>query len=242
MDNIKIGKFIRKLREEKGFTQDELANMLGVDRTFVSRWERGITLPDVIYLKELAKVFNISFDELIEGKSASKPRVDDATKKAIRYYENRNVKRILCIIIVLLLLVSAVTITACVVDEHTYFVIDELHLKKDDIEINGYFISNKEKSYLLINDIFFVDMYVGTVNELKISEAEIILQSDKRELMKKNVKIVNDQSNEISKVFSELNMFYKSNQKKLDKLSLSLIVNYKDVDGILKTTKISLDE
>ena len=47
MDNNKIGKFIASIRKEKGLTQQELGKKLFVTDKAVSKWERGLSLPDV---------------------------------------------------------------------------------------------------------------------------------------------------------------------------------------------------
>jgi len=60
---------IRKKREAKGLTQDQLADALGVDQTAVSQWERGVTLPRADKLPELAKLLGCTIDELF-GRSA----------------------------------------------------------------------------------------------------------------------------------------------------------------------------
>lgn len=47
MDLVKIGKLLQKLRKEKGFTQEQLAEQMGVARRTVSRWETGSNMPDL---------------------------------------------------------------------------------------------------------------------------------------------------------------------------------------------------
>lgn len=242
MNQELMGKFISQERKNKKLTQEQLAEKLKVDRTVVSRWERGVSAPDIDYIKKLSNIFNLTVEELIECRRNNNEDVDSKVKTAIDYYEKRYFRRILSVIIGLFLLISVIFVTVYIINSRTYFVMDEINIGKDDFEIHGYFISNEEKSYLLINDILFVDMYVGTVDELKISEVEIILQNDKEQLMKKIVEIEDDQPNEISKVFSELRLSYESKQNKLEKSNLLLIINYKDIDGILKTTKIFLKE
>lgn len=65
MDIINIGKIISDKRKEKGITQEELANYLGVSKPAVSKWESGQSYPDILLLPVLASYFNISVDELI---------------------------------------------------------------------------------------------------------------------------------------------------------------------------------
>ena len=68
MDQDKIGKLIAKLRKEKGLTQRELGEKVGVGFKAVSKWERGITCPDISIINELSKILGITSDELLTGK------------------------------------------------------------------------------------------------------------------------------------------------------------------------------
>ena len=71
MFNMKqIGKKITELRKKNNMTQMELADMLGISFQAVSNWERGNTMPDVSKLPELASIFHISIDELLNGKAS----------------------------------------------------------------------------------------------------------------------------------------------------------------------------
>jgi Helix-turn-helix. len=65
MKEINIAGTIVKKRHEKGLTQEELANYLGVSKASVSKWETGQSYPDITFLPQLATFFNISIDELI---------------------------------------------------------------------------------------------------------------------------------------------------------------------------------
>ena len=67
MDQIKIGKFIGTLRKEKGLTQEQLGEKLGVTNKTISRWENGNYMPDVEMLSLLSKEFDVSINELISG-------------------------------------------------------------------------------------------------------------------------------------------------------------------------------
>ncbi len=65
MKEINIAKSIVTKRREKGITQDELAEYIGVSKASVSKWETGQSYPDIILLPQLAAYFNISIDELM---------------------------------------------------------------------------------------------------------------------------------------------------------------------------------
>ena len=67
MDNIKTGRLIRKLRTESGMTQLELANKLSVSDKTISKWERGLGMPDVSFLNEISEIFGITIEKLLSG-------------------------------------------------------------------------------------------------------------------------------------------------------------------------------
>lgn len=71
MDQYSVGRFIAKLRKEKNLTQRDLAEKLGITNQAVSKWERGENLPDISILMELAKIFNVTVDELLKGNRES---------------------------------------------------------------------------------------------------------------------------------------------------------------------------
>lgn len=64
MDTKSFADNLRRLRLEKGFTQEKLAEKLGVAPQSVSRWECGTTLPDVTLLPAIARVYGITIDDL----------------------------------------------------------------------------------------------------------------------------------------------------------------------------------
>lgn len=67
MDVKKIGGFIARLRHEKGLTQQELGERLGVTNKTVSRWENGNYMPDISILQLLGKEFDVTINELLCG-------------------------------------------------------------------------------------------------------------------------------------------------------------------------------
>ena len=79
MNQIKIGKFILNCRKEKGLTQEQLAEKLGVTSKSISRWENGNTMPDYSLLKDLCNELDINVNELL---SAEKIKVNDYMNKS----------------------------------------------------------------------------------------------------------------------------------------------------------------
>ena len=66
--DMTIGKRIAALRKEKGLTQEELAQHMGVSGQAVSKWENDQTCPDISALPRLARLLGVTVDELLEGK------------------------------------------------------------------------------------------------------------------------------------------------------------------------------
>ena len=65
MAEINIAKQLLAARHEKKITQEELASYVGVSKAAVSKWESGVSFPDITLLPKLATYFNVSIDELI---------------------------------------------------------------------------------------------------------------------------------------------------------------------------------
>ena len=63
--NLEIANRLQKLRKEKGYSQEQLAEALGISRQAVSKWERAESSPDTDNLICLAKLYGISLDELL---------------------------------------------------------------------------------------------------------------------------------------------------------------------------------
>lgn len=62
----KIGLKIKMYRSLKGYSQDDIANSLDIDKSYLSRVERGLTNPTITYLKHLSDVLEIELTELID--------------------------------------------------------------------------------------------------------------------------------------------------------------------------------
>ena len=67
MEYTTLGQRIAALRKEKGMTQAELAEKMGVTDKAVSKWERDLSCPDIGSLPVLASVMDVSIDDLLQG-------------------------------------------------------------------------------------------------------------------------------------------------------------------------------
>ena len=71
MDQIKIGKFIAQCRKDRGMTQMQLAEKLGITDRAVSKWETGKSMPDVAIITDLCRELGISLNDLLSGEVIS---------------------------------------------------------------------------------------------------------------------------------------------------------------------------
>lgn len=84
-----VGSFIRAKRKEKGLTQKQLGDMIGLSDRAVSRWENGIGLPDVEILLPLSEALGVTVDELLAGEEKRCLAIssqEDAATKVIRSF------------------------------------------------------------------------------------------------------------------------------------------------------------
>ena len=68
MNLIKNGRFLNDLRKNKGMTQKEVADRLGVLPQTISKWETGRGFPDIEFVPALAEIFGVSTDTILSGK------------------------------------------------------------------------------------------------------------------------------------------------------------------------------
>lgn len=121
MDKESFGQFLAQHRKEQGMTQKQLAERLFVSDKAVSKWERGLSLPDVSLLLPLSQLLGVSVTELLEGRQLEEPmapeEVETLVQKALQYPEippevqRLQRRRRLCIY----LGAAAIALTECVV-------------------------------------------------------------------------------------------------------------------------------
>ena len=93
IDKEAFGAFLAEQRKAKGYTQKTLAEKLFVSDKAVSKWERGLSMPDISLLAPLSDILGISVTELLEGKkidsasSIKTEEVETIVKKALALSE-----------------------------------------------------------------------------------------------------------------------------------------------------------
>ena len=95
MNQQKIGAFLKELRKEKGWTQEELGEKLYTTARTVSRWETGTNMPDLTVLIELSELYEVDIREIIKGEreiATLNNNINDALKKAAEYAEAEKIR------------------------------------------------------------------------------------------------------------------------------------------------------
>lgn len=121
MDNRELGQFIAGLRKEKQLTQKELADKLHITDKAVSKWERGLSCPDIALLPELAGILDVTVDELLRGERnpVDAPQPEPEIDNLIEYAEKtagdrvKNFQKIFACVYSVILLAGALICAIC---------------------------------------------------------------------------------------------------------------------------------
>ena len=166
MNQEKIGKFILEQRKKMGITQAELAAQLAVTSQAVSKWERGLGIPDIEILKKLSEIFNVDIDELLEGNKKNKPKSG---------------KNILIIAIVIFLGILSIVIVGSFLKNN--YIFNSIVTDSEIFSINGVITSYKDRQsiyiseidYKLDNDNIYEYLECFLIENLNGSEQEIAI-------------------------------------------------------------------
>ena len=234
MDNKKIGKLIADLRKKKGLTQQDLGDMVGVGFRAVSKWECGMTLPDITIINELSKILGISLDELMSGEI--NVETENKAKKKI----SSRIKKILivCVLAIMILISFLIYYNN---KTYTYDIVSE---EKSDYYVEGKVNFNKDKISIIVNEIRF--------KNLKFSDTTIINYEYEIKVNEKFIfgygymETINnlDKSTTIKEFAKSFNIKYETRTKirreEIVKNNLTLKFNFMTVDKKEITKEIKL--
>ena len=118
MDLVKIGKYIAGKRKNLGLTQKQLAEKIGMSDKSVSKWERGICLPDVSLYFDLCSLLGISINEFLAGEDIVHENIEKKSEENIisvvtdSKRKQKSLKYIVCALLILSILTTAVIATS----------------------------------------------------------------------------------------------------------------------------------
>ena len=136
MDPEKVGNFIKKLRSNNNLTQQDLADKYNVTYQAVSKWERGINLPDITLLKQMSKDFNIELEDILDGNMK---------------ISNKKRKRIIIVIVICLLLVISIILLFKINDRTFSF--KTLSSTCEEFKVSGSIAYDKNNSSIYISNV-----------------------------------------------------------------------------------------
>ena len=177
MDQVKIGKLIAKLRKEKGLTQQQLGEKVNVGDRAVSKWERGISLPDIAIINELSEILGITSDELLKGE-LNKVDSEIPNKKF-------NYKLLLLLIPILIIIFIAVIYINNKADGDVYI----LQTMDQKYYVDGKLTITDNELLIFINRITFENY---SFNQTIVKNYEYMLLSSNKIICKRgNIKLDN---------------------------------------------------
>ena len=237
MNLAKIGKFISDLRKEKNLTQNQLGEKLGISGKAVSKWERGISAPDISLLQELSEVLGVSVSELLIGEHTeseiSKNTANEITISGINIYKKfmeKKYSKILILSIVTIILITLIYTTLYLISNYNKCFVYKLSSATEEFSLEGIVAINQKENSLLITDIISNSDLKNTADEIKVEHLSFTLFfDDKRietsstyydqELLStalKNIHITVDEKQELKKFNSSSKM--------------KLLIDYKYID------------
>lgn len=150
MNQEKIGKLIKYLREQKKMTQDELAEKLYVDRTLISKWEKGKTSLTSEHLKSLSKYFEVSTDEILSGELLTKDNKDKITNIKYEIYDtNMKLKKTFKTLLIISFFILIIFLSFFFITFYNSVSIYYINGSSNNLSINdGIFI--KMKDYIIL--------------------------------------------------------------------------------------------
>lgn len=141
MNQEKIGKFIAKLRKENNMTQDELSEKIPISRQAISKWERGVSIPNSETLLILSNIFNVSVNEILSGEKINDANKEKVEQISLKLYDNINKSKKIIKFLGGLIVLLIITILG-------YYFINSYK------KVKIYTVSGESKSYLLNDGIF----------------------------------------------------------------------------------------
>ena len=239
MNAIELGKFIATLRNEKGLTQEGLAEILYIDKKKVSRWECGRSMPEFDLLVKLSEIFDVTLYELsicqrVTNEKLNKRLINKfkSIKDLKKYNTKRLIRIVLFIIIIIFFLIAAIYTfkysgTAKIYEFKSLD--DTYNIYGNYIETNDFTIlnilsireKNNNKNIFNENDVCNFEMYNDGFRFIHYKKANINLL---------NYTISNDENNRIKNtneiVILHANCVDKKNISKEYEFKIKLVEKY----------------
>lgn len=229
MNINKIGNIITEQRIAKNLTQEQLAEKLGVLRTTVSKWERGINTPDISLLQPLCQELDLTFTELINGEKNISNKDNTITAiDAINFYNKKTKNKYLIVSINIIFLLFCFFLSLIIINNYNKFTMYKIHTTNTPFTIDGYLLENVNKKGVFIQNIKYNDELVGTDQEIITDSVTITLESNNN-IIYQFKKISNDRPERLYNLLYNTSIYIDSDKvKKIDLNNLYLKIEFED--------------
>lgn len=163
MDTKKMGAFICSLRKKNNLSQEELSKMIPISREAVSKWERGITVPNSETLLILSSIFNVSVDSLLLGEYQDKNQKDKLRNLTLEMLDDNNDKKnklhnMKLLILLLFLSFTILFLGYYFLSTYNSVKVYMVNGTSESFDMtDGVFITTKKKSYFRLGNLKYSD-------------------------------------------------------------------------------------
>lgn len=231
MNQEKIGKLIAKLRKAKGLTQQELGDKVGVGYRAVSKWETGLTMPDISIINELCEILGITSDELLKGELSNQE-----TKH--RKHSKRKLLLIIPIVVIIAIIIGLLLREYNKTYEYT------LDSNTENYRIRGKAVFKGRQLSLNINKIVFYDVQL---NQTVIKDYKYKITSNNKVIFGFGYRATSEPLNKpimISKFMDELIINYTDeinlNRQEIINNNMVLELTFTDTNDNIINKKIEI--
>ena len=181
MDQDKIGKFILQLRTERKLSQYQLADMVPISRQAVSKWERGVSVPDSSTLIRLSEIFKVSINELLAGKRLKGNSIKELENTTLSILDENNkkarkIKRNFKISITIITTLLLTFLSYYFINSYNSTKVYTIRGNSEHFKIrNGIYINTNDKSYMKLSQI-------NHNNDITINSIEMYYISDNKKI------------------------------------------------------------
>lgn len=188
MDLVKIGKYIAGKRKALGMTQKQLAEKLNMSDKSVSKWERGICLPDVSVYMELCEILGISINEFLAGEDIDAENVEKKSEDNIIQVtkdskkKQKNLKSILAVVttfaVIMVLVLGAVFVHEVMQPKNYITAVDRTSAEMKTAELlsgadGAYLFNFYAKEEYKILTIYLSEYQAGElINKSKVADLD----------------------------------------------------------------------
>jgi len=218
MKKESIGTIIKRIRKEKNLSQQQFAEILGLNNSTISKWEHDFITPDITYLRIISDKFNIPLDKLIDGETKS-------IKKS---------KKVLILSIIILLETIALFLIVFHYHNEEQPTLYSIYSSNDKISVKGVAVTNGKKIIINIYKIEYFQKLIGTTKQLIPENVTIIFNINNKTIENKHLE--NDEGLSLEELLEDFELNISDEYQKEDKYKIIVSIQNSN-----QTEEISLN-